>query len=139
LSSPSWDGSFGDRAVLKAHLKPTTAWGWPVPCYQNCSRETPVWEDFLLTHQSERNTLELLFSISRGLIYQLCKITNDCDLSNCWSQHIRMFSLINQSHTIFVRSWTSITTPPGKLHSPFLVTKIPSYAVWFGNVGTGPW
>ena len=57
LSSPSWDGSFGDRAVLKAHLKPTTAWGWLVPCCQNCSRETPVWKDFLLTHQSERNTL----------------------------------------------------------------------------------
>lgn len=67
---------------------------------------------------------------SRGLIYQTrvhfsvnsairggyCRI---CVRNKLYgfiklSQHIRMFSLINQSNTIFFRSWTIVTTPPGK-------------------------
>lgn len=35
--------------------------------------------------------------------------TTSWDLSNCHTQHIGMFSLLNQSRTIFLCSWTSVT------------------------------
>lgn len=47
------------------------------------------------------------------------------------------YTHFHQSLTIFVCSWMSVATSLGK-SPPFMVAKMPSFAIWFGKVGTGP-
>lgn len=94
-------------------------------------------------------TYIFLWRNNRGLIYQpfvnvllnsqyvdiigFPCASNDWDLSNCYTQNIRMFSLINQSqytvYSIFVGSWTSAKTLPGK-HPPFTFYGNKNIIIW---------
>lgn len=65
--------------------------------------------------------------------------TNYWDLSNIRTEQIQsMFSLVNQSYTICVCERALQLRWENALHSPFMVTTTPSFAVLFGDVGTGP-